>query len=144
MYLFIEWILYIGYYKSTMSFSKTQIVLIVIILPLFVSGCAQLKSLDQKVGEIFFNGASSTSETIKENNIDGFNVAPPDASDLTPEQKEKIEKWLNDNNLNRYGDALDIFYAGGTPLFDEASGKSIERFEYILKKHPDILNKIKN
>ncbi|MEW6188626.1 MAG: hypothetical protein AB1466_00715 [Actinomycetota bacterium] len=33
------------------------------------------------------------------------------------------------NNLNGYGDPKD----GGTPLFDEITGKRIDRYEYILK-----------
>lgn len=114
-----------------------------LIFIILVSGCARLKWLDQRAGEIFFNEASlNINETVKENKVSGFSVAPSSAGDLTVEQKEKIEKWLTDNSLNRYGDAMDIFYAGGTPLFDEATGKSIERFEYILKNHPDILGKI--
>ncbi|HAM88462.1 MAG: hypothetical protein US83_C0004G0076 [Candidatus Falkowbacteria bacterium GW2011_GWC2_38_22] len=118
-----------------------------LILMISVSGCTKLKWLDQRVGEIFFDGTNTetnsqeTESTTKSKN-NSFNVAPPGAEDLTTEQKEKIEKWLTDNNLNRYGDAMDTFYTDGTPLFDEVSGKSIERFEYILKKTPDILEKI--
>jgi len=124
-------------------FIKISRIFIVLIFIILVSGCARLKWLDQRAGEIFFNEASlNINETVKENKVGGFSVAPSSAGDLTVEQKEKIEKWLTDNSLNRYGDAMDIFYAGGTPLFDEATGKSIERFEYILKNHPDILEKI--
>jgi len=28
-------------------------------------------------------------------------------------------------------------YAGGTPLFDEATGRRIDRLEYVYRKHPD-------
>lgn len=124
---------------------KTGRFIFALILMISVSGCTKLKWLDQRVGEIFFESeitGTSSSEMREENKTGGFNVAPPSAEDLTVEQKAKIEKWLTDNNLNRYGDAMDTFYTGGTPLFDEISGKSIERFEYILKKTPDILEKI--
>ena len=52
-------------------------------------------------------------------------------------QKAKIEKWIANNNLNEYGDGLDTLYAGGTPLFDEATGKQIDKYDYILKNYPD-------
>ncbi len=52
-------------------------------------------------------------------------------------EKSKIEKWIVNHRLNEYGDPADTLYAGGTPLFDEATGKTITRWEYIEKKHPD-------
>jgi len=52
-------------------------------------------------------------------------------------EKAKIDAWIIENNLNQYGDPKDIFYLGGTPLFDEKTGRSIDRYEYILKNHPD-------
>jgi len=29
-------------------------------------------------------------------------------------------------------------YMGGSPLFDETTGEMIDRYEYLLKKFPDI------
>ncbi|NMC51127.1 hypothetical protein GYA54_00130 [Candidatus Kuenenbacteria bacterium] len=52
-------------------------------------------------------------------------------------EKAKIEKWIVDNNLNEYGEPADTLYAGGTPLFNEATGQKMERYEYIIKNHPD-------
>ena len=52
-------------------------------------------------------------------------------------ERAKIEKWIVENKLNEYGDPADTIYAGGTPLFDEATGKTMDRYEYIKKKHPD-------
>jgi hypothetical protein len=51
-------------------------------------------------------------------------------------EKAKIEKWIVDNDLNEYGDSMDTIYAGGTPLYDEVSGKMMTRYEYIKKQHP--------
>lgn len=48
-----------------------------------------------------------------------------------------IDKWIAKNNLNEYGDPSDTFYIGGTPLFDEATGRTKDRYEYIIAKHPD-------
>ncbi len=56
---------------------------------------------------------------------------------LEVSEKAKIEKWIVDEGLNQYGEPADTLYAGGTPLFDEATGKTMERYDYILKNHPD-------
>jgi hypothetical protein len=31
-------------------------------------------------------------------------------------------------------------YAGGTPLFDERTGASIPREEYVFSRHPELLS----
>ncbi len=56
---------------------------------------------------------------------------------ISDTEKAKIEAWIMENDLNQYGDPKDIMYMGGTPLFDETTGRSIDRYEYILKMHPD-------
>jgi hypothetical protein len=57
---------------------------------------------------------------------------------IDDETRQRIEKWIRENNRNEYGDAKGTVYAGGTPLFDEMTGRSIDRYEYILKRHPDL------
>ena len=57
--------------------------------------------------------------------------------EISFEEKQLIETWIIENNLNQYGDSKDTLYLGGTPLFDEKTGKSIDKYEYILRKHPD-------
>lgn len=52
-------------------------------------------------------------------------------------EKAKIEDWIERNDLNRYGDSKDRIYRGGTPLFNEGTGESLDRYKYILKNHPD-------
>jgi hypothetical protein len=56
---------------------------------------------------------------------------------LSASEKKAIDQWIVENQLNQYGDPADTVYAGGTPLFDETTGKTIDRYEYILKNHPD-------
>ena len=56
---------------------------------------------------------------------------------LSRREINRIEKWIKDNDLNKYGDPADTFYIGGTPLFDEKTGEKMSRFDYIAKKHPD-------
>ena len=52
--------------------------------------------------------------------------------------KKRVDRWIKDNNRNSFGDSKDTMYAGGTPLFDERSGKTHDRYEYILKRHPEL------
>ena len=40
--------------------------------------------------------------------------------------------------LNEFGDKPGTVYAGGTPLFDEKSGKSTPRLDYVLARHADL------
>jgi hypothetical protein len=49
-----------------------------------------------------------------------------------------LDQQLAARGLNEFGDPPGTMYAGGTPLFDEASGKRVDRKEYVLRKHPDL------
>ena len=49
-----------------------------------------------------------------------------------------MDAWLEKNKLDQYGNPAGTMYMGGTPLFDEASGKSLDRLEYIYKNHADV------
>lgn len=53
------------------------------------------------------------------------------------EEKQLIETWIVENDLNQYGDVKDTVYMGGTPLFDEKTGESIDKYEYILRNYSD-------
>lgn len=70
----------------------------------------------------------------------GFVILTPneqkEQETIFPEEQQ-IEAWIKENGLNQYGDLKDTVYLGGTPLFDEATGQSIDRYEYILQGHPD-------
>ena len=61
------------------------------------------------------------------------------AKDLTKDHKEKIEEWLKEQNLNRYGDVIGTYYEQGSPLIDKVTGEAVERFEYILSQHPEVI-----
>lgn len=56
---------------------------------------------------------------------------------VSDEEKAKIDAWIKVNNLNKYGDSQGTFYTGGTPLFNESTGETIDLYAYILSKHPD-------
>ena len=62
----------------------------------------------------------------------------PEKVSLDQWKKGVIDKWIEDNNLNRYGDPKDTIYLGGPPLFDEKTGGHIDRYEYIFLKHPEV------
>ena len=49
-----------------------------------------------------------------------------------------LEAQLASRGLNQYGDPPDTMYPGGTPLFDEKTGKRTEREAYVFAKHPEI------
>ena len=49
-----------------------------------------------------------------------------------------IERWLAQRELNQFGDPVGTMYAGGTPLFDERTGQTTNRIEYLLRKHPEL------
>src|SRR5262249_32356493 len=57
------------------------------------------------------------------------------------ETRKRVDKWIRDNNRNDYGDSKDTVYAGGTPLFDMRTGKTKDRYEHILEKHPELRKK---
>ncbi|MDD5031788.1 MAG: hypothetical protein PHR36_01955 [Patescibacteria group bacterium] len=117
-----------------------------LVFVLLFSGCnlkdigGKLKELDNKIGQ----GLERLPDKQAEEVIDFFQEkkSPPAAKDLTKEQKEKIDNWLEKNNLNRYGDPAETMYAGGTPLFNEATGESVDRYDYILKNHPNLLDEL--
>lgn len=62
-------------------------------------------------------------------------IAPGDL--LSSEESRKIENWIIKNGLNQFGDPVGTVYAGGTPLIDEKTGRTLDRMDYILTKHPD-------
>lgn len=63
--------------------------------------------------------------------------AAADAAAPAPSPREAcVDRWLEKRGLNPYGDPPDTTYAGGTPLFDERTGETRDRIEYVLGKHP--------
>ncbi|MFA4941835.1 MAG: hypothetical protein WC582_04585 [Patescibacteria group bacterium] len=130
------------------KFGKTGQIVFLLVFIIFISGCqadgisSKLKSLDDKIGE----GLKKIQRSQEKGTIDfleGEKKIELLAEDLSREQKEKIEKWLEEKNLNRYGDLTETEYTGGTPLFDEATGASFDRYSYILKNHPELSDVLK-
>jgi len=61
---------------------------------------------------------------------------------LTSQGKAKIDQWLKEKDLNEYGDAPGTMYTGGTPLFNEQTGQSMDRYSYLLQKFPDLVKEL--
>ena len=53
-------------------------------------------------------------------------------------QPSCLDRELAARHLNEFGDPEGTMYTGGTPLFDEKSGKRTDRAEYVFSRHPDI------
>jgi hypothetical protein len=49
-----------------------------------------------------------------------------------------LDRQIAARGLNEFGDPPGTMYAGGTPLFNEASGKRTTREEYVLARHPEL------
>jgi len=60
-------------------------------------------------------------------------------ANLTSQGKQRIDQWLAEKNLNQYGDSQGTMYTGGTPLFNESTGQSLDRYVYLLQKFPDLM-----
>ena len=59
--------------------------------------------------------------------------APP-----PPAAESCLDRQLAAKGLNPFGDPPGTMYAGGTPLFDEKTGQSISREQFIFSRHPEI------
>ena len=70
---------------------------------------------------------------------DTATTGPIERPNVTSIEQQRIDKWLTfyADSLNDYGDPKGTMYAGGTPLFNETSGKPVSKYEYIVVKHPE-------
>jgi hypothetical protein len=63
------------------------------------------------------------------------------AATLSPAERQAqencVDKWLKEKKLDRYGNAEGTMYAGGTPLFDERTGESRDRLDYVYERQPE-------
>jgi hypothetical protein len=55
--------------------------------------------------------------------------------------RKKIDRWIKDEGRNPFGDPPDTVYSGGTPLFNEMTGRTLDKYDYILKRHPELRGK---
>lgn len=86
------------------------------------------------------SGATGSSQGTLQGGEAGSDAGPASergaqggASNLEP----CVDRWLESKKLDRYGHEEGTMYAGGTPLFNEATGESRDRLEYIFERHPE-------
>jgi len=48
-----------------------------------------------------------------------------------------VEQGVKEGKLNSFGDAPDMMYTGGSPLFDETTGQAESLYAYLRKAHQD-------
>ena len=58
---------------------------------------------------------------------------------LDAKQTECAERWLKGHGLDDYGNPKGTMYAGGTPTFDETTGRSVDRWTLVAKNRPEAL-----
>ena len=64
-------------------------------------------------------------------------AAPATPATSRAEEEACVDRWLAERKLDRYGSPAGTMYTGGTPLFDERTGRSIDRLDYVYGKHPE-------
>ena len=52
-------------------------------------------------------------------------------------EEKCVDRWLAQRKLDPYGSPEGTMYAGGTPLFNEATGRQIDRLDYIYRQHAE-------
>jgi hypothetical protein len=55
----------------------------------------------------------------------------------SPAREACVDRWLQEHKLDRYGNAEGTMYTGGSPLFNESTGETIERLAYVFQRQPD-------
>jgi hypothetical protein len=135
--------------SDSREFCKKAAALVFLPLAVFLlAGCEKsdwsqgLKIADQKVGEVF-NNFQTAQKDATINMFDKKSSEKASTTALTDDQKKMIDNWIDEKDLNRYGEAKNAIYTGGTPLFDEKTGKAIDRYDYIIANHPNLLEDLK-
>ena len=52
-------------------------------------------------------------------------------------QENCLDKWLTEKKMDRYGHPEGTMYAGGSPLFNERTGESRDRLQYVYERLPE-------
>ena len=61
-----------------------------------------------------------------------------DSPSVGENERILIDRWLDRHpELNLFSDPVDTMYAGGTPLFNEVTGRLKDRYQYIVERHPN-------
>jgi hypothetical protein len=64
-------------------------------------------------------------------------AAAPMSEEARAAVESCLDKWLNGKKMDRYGHPEGTMYMGGSPLFNEATGESKDRLEYVFARQPE-------
>ncbi|MFH0854826.1 MAG: hypothetical protein V1891_05065 [bacterium] len=124
---------------------KKSIFFIAIFFAVFLfSGCGAKIDLENKI-ENSFKKSQDDAINVWENNIAEQQKRKAEEYlkiGISEDAKIKIDEWVTKKDLNKYGDPKNLMYVGGTPLFNEITGEIIDRHEYILKNHPELVSEL--
>ncbi|ADO72305.1 hypothetical protein [Stigmatella aurantiaca] len=71
----------------------------------------------------------------------GIAPAPSEPAALSEAERQAkeacLDQWLKARKLDPYGNDEGTMYMGGTPLFNEATGETKDRLEYVYQKQPE-------
>lgn len=59
------------------------------------------------------------------------------ANTMESEEKALVDDWLLRGDLDQVGNPRGTMYTGGSPLFDESTGRNVNKYEYIARAHPE-------
>ncbi|HEX8538253.1 MAG TPA: hypothetical protein VF664_12365 [Cystobacter sp.] len=65
--------------------------------------------------------------------------APAEDGGARAAREACVDRWLQEHKLDRYGHPEGTMFAGGSPLFNEATGETRDRLEYVFARQPDAL-----
>jgi hypothetical protein len=97
-----------------------------------------MEDVAAEIGRQKAPGSPDTSDTVRSPRRLEQVIQPSPTPAVNAGSISQIEDWIRRNNLNEYGDPQGTVYAGGNPLFDESTGKTRDRYEYILARHPEL------
>lgn len=63
--------------------------------------------------------------------------AAPASASASASTEACVDAWLKAHGRDRYGNAEGTMYAGGTPLFDERTGLTTDRLDYVFARQPE-------
>ncbi|HYH97141.1 hypothetical protein [Hyalangium sp.] len=87
------------------------------------------------------NSGSGSTDTSTPTPADKATTAGSSAANLSPAERQAqescLDKWLQDKKMDRYGHPEGTMYAGGSPLFNEMTGESKDRLDYVYQRQPE-------
>lgn len=83
------------------------------------------------------SGATGTSQGTLQGDKDGGPGSEKGAMGANPQLEACVDRWLEAHKLDRYGHEAGTMYAGGTPLFNESTGETRDRIEYVFERQPE-------